>query len=134
MNTFKPKPMLAGAIIALGTMVIPGLWAQSPAQSQNGSSMHKDNMQMGNMMKKCRTHMHQMQSSMDQAIKALNQAKQSDNMAKMRTAMNDTEMKLSSMKDNMGMCMDMMTMMQNMHNMHGNGMMSGQGHSSAPQK
>jgi hypothetical protein len=115
MEQHRIKLSLIALLVGAGTIISP----LAVAQSSNGSSGNSSSMQMGDMMKQCRSHCRQTTASIDKTMKQMNEAKQSNDPAKMRAVIDDAEKNLSEMKNHMSMCMDMM------QKMHGGNMMSG---------
>lgn len=85
MNPNKRKTFILAVILAAGTTAAQIATAQSSGKAQQGS------MQMGDMMKQCKTHCSQTTESIDKTMKSMDEAKQSNDPAKMRTAIDDAQ-------------------------------------------
>jgi len=118
MNNLKAFSL--AVLVSVGVAGMQGITAQSTSESEQGSSM-----QMGDMMKQCRTQCPQTTGSIDKTMKVMEDAKQSNDPAKMRAAIEAGEKNLSKRKNHMNTCMSMMDMMQNMKGNHMGGMMAG---------
>ena len=111
------RKMMVTTALSMAITAGAGVLAQSaktpPTEGQKGSQA----MSMADMTKQCRDHCTKASKSMDETMKMLNDAQQSNDVNKMRTAIDQTQKQMTSMKGHMDMCMNMMDMMQRMGGM-----------------
>lgn len=98
------------AVIALGITLVAIQEKPAPADKPPHQMMS-----MGDMMKGCREHCQATTKSLDQLAKTIADAKASKDVNQMRSALEQTEKPLGSMREHMKMCLSMMDMMEKMH-------------------
>lgn len=105
--------------LAAAALITVSATAQTPSQQKpQAPTQPGQMMSMGDMMKGCREHCQASMKSMDGLAKIVADARTSNDPAKMRAALQQVEKPLADMRQQMTMCMNMMSMMEKMH---GNG-------------
>jgi hypothetical protein len=95
---------------AIGSLLL-ALSIASPAIAEKDNS---DMRSMKQMMGECREHHYKAAKAIDQMLLKMREARQSNESAKMRTALEESQTNLAGLKQDMAVCMNMMSMMEQM--------------------